>query len=123
MHFAGGADYGFRYESIDFNQPIDDAIFHLDLPPQTIVTHWDLEGPDVPLAQAKERANFPLAIPASSPAHLAQSRIVQADGLMPAYTVVYRGDPYYVLLTEYKDLGLKLAAADLGLPVVAGRHQ
>jgi hypothetical protein len=123
MHFAGGKDYTFRYDSIEFKQPIDAATFKLDLPPSTIVTHWDLDGPDVPLPQAKERANFALAVPGAPPEGLLQTRIVQVDGPLPAYTVVYRSDPHYVLLTEYKDLGVRLAAADLGVSITAGKHQ
>ncbi|MHB8417256.1 MAG: LolA family protein [Myxococcales bacterium] len=123
MHFAGGADYAFRYESIDFNQPLGEAVFELQLPPATIVTHWDLGGPDVPPALAREGANFPLEIPPAPPEGLLQTRIVRVAGLIPAYTVVYRDDPHYLLLTEYRDLGVRFAAAEIGLPLAAGKHQ
>ncbi|HUB08211.1 MAG TPA: hypothetical protein VMB50_14480 [Myxococcales bacterium] len=123
MHFAGGASYAFWYDRVAFNEPIDDATFHLDLPPSTIVTHWDLGGPDVPELQAREGSNFPLEIPAAPPRGLSRSRIVRVDGPVPAFTLVYRSDPYYLLLTEYKDLGIRLAAAEIGLPLAAGRHR
>ena len=122
MHFAGGADYAFHYDSIDFNQPVDDATFQLNLPPATLITHWDLDGPNVPPADAKAQANFPLTLP-DPPDGLLQTRVVRVDGPLPAYTVVYRSDPHYLLLTEYKDLGIRLAAAEIGVPLTVGKHQ
>lgn len=123
IHFAGKVDYGFRYDSIAFNQPLDDSLFSMAVPPSTIVTHWDLDGPNLTVEQAKEQANFPLVVPAALPEGYALQRLVRVDGPVPAFTFVYRKGIHYLLFTEYKDLGIRLAAAELGVPLPAGSHQ
>lgn len=90
IHFAGKVDYGFRYDSIAFNQPLDDSLFSMAVPPSTIVTHWDLDGPNLTVEQAKEQANFPLVVPAALPEGYALQRLVRVDGPVPAFTFVYR---------------------------------
>jgi outer membrane lipoprotein-sorting protein len=122
IRFAGNKDYAFRYESLSINPAIEESVFDLSLPPATLVTHWDLAGPNVELDQAKARANFSLRVPAQPPAGYALERLVQVDGPVPAFTFVYRKGIHYVLLTEYKDLGLRLAAAEAGVPLPAGSH-
>ncbi len=108
---------------MEFNPTLDESQFDLTLPPSTIVTHWDLDGPDVPLPQAKEQANFSLAVPTNPPEGYQLARTVRVDGPVPAFTFVYKKGIHYVLYTEYKDLGIRLAAAEIGVPVVAGKHQ
>jgi outer membrane lipoprotein-sorting protein len=123
MSFGGDARYAFRFQQMTFNCPLDDSLFALPLPDGTVVSRWDLTAAGVSEAQMRTEAGFQVALPARMPPGFALDRIVRLDGPVAAYTAIYRRAHHFLLVSLFRDMGLRPASEEHGVPVeVAGRR-
>ena len=116
LHFIGGAEYGYRYESVELNTDLAEADFTVALPKNVILSRWDLGSPGVPEPDMRSLANFGIATPTLPPGFTLE-RIVRQEGPVPAFTTIYRSGDAWLLLSMWKDLGIAPASEDHGIPV------
>ncbi len=120
MLFNKNVHYQFRFDNIVFNRDIDDHLFELDLPKSVILTRWDMSSADVSEAEMRAQASFDCRLPSKFPPGFAHERTVRVDGPIPAFTLVYRRGPQFVLVSMVKDTGLRPASEEIGIPVDVG---
>lgn len=113
----GGAEYGYRYANIAFNDAIPKGAFELEIPEGTIVAEWNLESPAVK-DDALETAGFELVLPDDNPLGLKRTRLVRAGGPFNALGARYQRGPHFVLVLAHPSMGLSVP--EYGVPVKAG---
>jgi outer membrane lipoprotein-sorting protein len=123
IHFADNHEYAFHYETVEFDKTIDPKVFSLDVPPNAIVSRWDLAGPNVSLEDARKQSNFDLEPPQTPPPSFHLDRTVRIDGAIPAFCFIYRDGPKMFLVFESRDYGARPVSLEHGIPVAVGKAQ
>jgi hypothetical protein len=122
MQLVGNSQYEFHFEEMKFDEPADDARFALPLPKNVVLSRWDLSSPGLPEQEMREQANFELSLP-RVPTGFQLERIVRQEGPVPAFTLVYRRGAQFLLLSVWKDLGLRATSEPHGVPVTLGAQR
>lgn len=118
MTFSGDVTYGYRYESIRFNERVNEATFSTSLPKGTIIAEWDLAAPAVTEPAMKKEATFALVLPDDNALELKRTRIVRAAGPLPAFCARYDRGAHFLLVVAHPSSGFSVPA--YGLPIDTG---
>lgn len=116
----GNERYRIEYKSIEFQKPISDKEIAFRFPAGATVAEYDLAGKNYSLKEASALANFRLRLPIESPL-FPLKKIIRAQGIIPAFTLVFETLPYQTYYTQVKDYGLNLVP-ERGL-VLAGKNK
>lgn len=122
LSFPESKKYSYRYDEMKFEEPIADAAVTLTLPKNAIVSRWDLASTGLPELEMREQAHFDLALP-KLPEEWKLERIVRQEGPVPAFSLVYRRGPHYVVLSMWKDLGVRPVSEAHGVPIALHGHR
>lgn len=117
LHFQK-AKYGFAYESLTLNKPVPAERFSTAVPEGTLVTDWDLAGPQVTDAAMRQEASFPIVLPDSNRLELKRVHLARAAGPVPAFCATYRRGPHVLLVTANASAGASVPA--YGIPLELG---
>lgn len=98
--------YHMDFESISFDQPVDESQFAFSFPQSAVVFDWDLSAPGISLDDARAQMNFQVAMPTYLPRGHTVQKIVKADHCLPMMAVVMSRGASFLSLTESRDMGL-----------------
>ena len=112
-----GPLYSLEFSRIEFNRAIPDKTFRIAFPAGADVVRWDFKSANYSPARVRAEANFPLRLPRAGLEEFTLRRGVSAPGLVPAYAFLYKRDPFFVLLSMYKDYGIAPVRPGHGIPI------
>lgn len=110
--------YGFYFKELAFDLALPDTIFAFSFPKNAVVFDWDLDGPAITLAEARETMNFKVQVPTRLPSGHAITKIVRAQHCLPMIAMAMDHDGSTLSLVQSRDMGL--AAQPLGVDIMLG---
>jgi outer membrane lipoprotein-sorting protein len=105
IHFKGDHRYEYQYLNISFNMDFTDQIFEVPLSRNTIISDWDLNASPLSLTKMRAKANFQFSEPKDYILGLKRDRIIEQNGMVPAFALLYKKDPYFIIITMIRDYG------------------
>jgi len=122
MEFTGDGKalwYSFAYSELAFDPPIAADAFAFTFPRNAVVFEWNLDGPGLSLAEAREEMNFKVEVPTKLPGGHAIQKIVRSPHCLPMIVVAMDHDGTMMSLVESR-AGFAGETRPLGLPVTVG---
>ena len=101
--------YSFAFEKVEFNLDYDDEAFQFQFPRGTTIGYYNLGQAAISESAAKSRANFRLQFPGFEKLNVKRQGIYPAQGLIPAFTTVYRNNAEFIYFNAVRDYQLNLA--------------
>ncbi len=111
--------YEMAFTEVDFDAPVDPAVFDCAMPEDSWVMDWDLAEPGVPVDELQQRLDFDLLVPEELPLGLRVRRVLEGDRGAPMAALLMDDDGRWLTLTESHAFG-RVLEPGAGIPIRVG---